>query len=171
MAALVVVAGFATAAVARAATWQLSAGPTLYDGGAVEVSRRSGRWEVALGYVGEQSVLVRHVTPICPWAGAPAAACSEDVRRADESVDPFGYLSVQRRFEFAGWRGLRPVFGLGLVTQTGTNAYVSSAVNFSLAAGLEFSERLSLQWRHFSNAGLDGPNLGQDLIQLRWALR
>ena len=154
-----------------AASWRLSAGPTVDDGTAVEVSRRSPDWEIALGYIGEQRVLVRYLTLICPYEGAAPDACTTSVRRAHEPVDPYAYLSVQRRFEFRQDARLRPVIGLGLVGQSDTNEYVSSPVNFSFSLGLALGDRAALEWRHFSNAGIEGPNLGQDTILLRWALR
>ncbi len=161
-------------AVARggaAATWSLSAGPTIDDGAAFELSRRSPRWEIALGYIGEQQVSVRYMTPVCPYEGAPPDACATDVQRGRESVQPYAYLSIQRRFELVRDSPLRPVFGLGLVGQSDTNPYVSSPVNFSLSLGLAVGRRASIEWRHFSNGGLEEPNLGQDTILLRWTLQ
>lgn len=153
---------------AGAATWQLSAGATLEEGGAFEVARRSKRWELALGYVTEQRVLVNYITPTCPYLGAPPDACTTDVRHVHESVDPYAYFSVQRRFEFRQGARLRPLAGLGIVAQSDTNEYVSTPVNFSLSLGLAVGERVSLEWRHFSNGGVEGPNLGQDTVLMRW---
>ena len=155
---------------AAAANWLLSAGATLEEGSAVELSRRSQDWELALGYVTEQTVRINYITPTCPYEGAPPDSCTTDVRRAHGPVDPFAYFSVQRRFEFRTGARLRPLAGLGLVAQTDTNPYVSTPVNFSLSLGLAVGERVSLEWRHFSNGGTDGPNLGQDTLLLRWRL-
>jgi hypothetical protein len=44
---------------------------------------------------------------------------------------------------------------------------VSSTAAFSLSAGLRIGQRWTLEWRHFSNAGLNQPNLGQDILLLR----
>jgi hypothetical protein len=44
---------------------------------------------------------------------------------------------------------------------------VSSGAAFSLSGGLRMGKRWTLEWRHFSNAGLVQPNLGQDILLLR----
>lgn len=155
-------------ATAHAVTWFVSTGPTLEKGGAVEVSGRSSRWELAAGYVSEQEVLIHRITPVCPFAGADPGACRQQVRDERRAVDPFAYLSVQRRFEFREGARVRPQFGLGLVAQSDTNEYVSSLLNFSLSAGFALGERVALEWRHFSNGDTEGPNLGQDALLLRW---
>ena len=62
--------------------------------------------------------------------------------------------------------GLRKAYP-GVVANSDTNPYVSSALTFSLSAGLRVSERWTLEWRHFSNAGLEQPNLGQDILLFR----
>ncbi|MCC7259062.1 MAG: acyloxyacyl hydrolase [Gammaproteobacteria bacterium] len=166
LAVLVLMAALPVAA--QAVTWQMATGVTLEEGGAVELSGRARRWEVAAGYVSEQQVLIHRITPVCPVAGAPAGSCRHDVRDEVDAVDPYAYLSVQRRFEYREGAWLRPQLGLGLVAQSDTNEYVSSAVNFSLSAGVALGERVALEWRHFSNAGTVGPNLGQDAVLLRW---
>jgi hypothetical protein len=155
-------------AAAGAASWHVAAGATPEQGGAFEVARRARDWEVALGYVTEQRVLIHYLSTSCPYAGAPRAACSPSVRDVDEPVDPFAYLSVQRRFEFRRDARLRPVLGVGLVGQSDTNEFVSTRLNFSLSLGLGLGEDVAVEWRHFSNAGADGHNLGQDAVLLRW---
>ncbi len=153
---------------AMAAEWQLSAGATLEAGGAIEVSRQSRGWEAALGLVTRQQVLINYITPTCPYEGAPGALCSRDVQRSRESVAPFAYMSLQRRFEFRDGARFRPRIGIGLMGTSETNEYVSTPVNFSLSAGFALGDALSVEWRHFSNANADGPNLGQDALLLRW---
>ncbi len=153
---------------APATTWQMAAGATLEEGNAMEVSGRTRDWELAAGYVTEQQVRVNYITPQCPGAGAPDAACTTSVAPVQESVSPFVYLSLQRRFEFLAGAYLRPQAGLGLVVQSDTNEYVSSPVNFSLSIGLAIGDLMALEWRHFSNGGTVGPNLGQDALLLRW---
>jgi hypothetical protein len=155
-------------AAAGAASWQVSAGGTPERGGAFEVARRDRDWEIALGYVTEQRVLIHYLSIICPYEGAPPATCKPSVRDVVEPVDPFAYLSVQRRFEFRRHARLRPVLGVGFVGQSDTNEYVSTRLNFSLSLGVGLGEDVAIEWRHFSNAGADGPNLGQDTVLLRW---
>lgn len=155
-----------TASNAMAATWQLAAGPTRSDGSALELARSTARWETALGYVSEQEVNVRTLQDTCT-AGAAGPECVTVASTARRPVASYGYLSVQRRFQFRDGASLRPILGIGLVANSDTNPYVSSALTFSLSAGLRLGDRWSLEWRHFSNAGLEQPNLGQDILLLR----
>lgn len=149
-----------------AATWQLAAGPTRTDGSALEIARTTARWETALGYVSEQEVNVRTLQDTCT-AGSAGPECVTLAGTAGRPVAAYGYLSLQRKFRFRDDATLQPVLGIGLVANSDTNPYVSSALTFSLSAGLRLGERWSLEWRHFSNAGLDQPNLGQDLFLFR----
>jgi len=151
---------------APAATWQIAAGPTRSEGSALEMARSTARWQTALGYVSDQTVNVRTVQDICA-TGAAGPECETVTGRAERTVASYGYLSLQRRFHFREGAALRPTLGLGIVANTDTNPYVSSALTFSLSAGLRFGERWSVEWRHFSNAGLEQPNLGQDILLFR----
>ena len=153
-------------APADAATWQLAAGPTRYEGGALEVSRATRRWETAFGYVSSQQVDVTVAQDTCA-AGPTGPACTTNTWSERRPVDGYGYLSLQRRFEFRRHGVLQPLAGAGFVVNSDTNPYVSSAVTFSLSAGLRLGPRWTLEWRHFSNAGLAQPNLGQDLLLIR----
>jgi hypothetical protein len=169
-AAIVIIFSLGLLPASQAATWQLAAGPTRSEGSALEISRSTARWETALGYVSDQDVNVRTLQDTCT-AGSVGPKCvtlSSTVRR---SVDSFGYLSLQRRFAFRPDATLKPILGLGVVANTDTNPYVSSPITFSLSAGLQFGKRWSLEWRHFSNAGLKQPNLGQDILLLRASYR
>jgi len=150
----------------QAATWQLAAGPTRSEGSAVEISRSTVRWETALGYVTEQEVSVQTLQDTCT-AGVTGPQCITLSGTMERSVDGYGYLSVQRRFAFRPDATLKPILGFGVVANTDTNPYVSSPITFSLSAGLRLGARWSLEWRHFSNAGLKQPNLGQDILLLR----
>jgi hypothetical protein len=162
-------AGLLAAAGASAeATWEVAAGPTRTDGGAVELARSDGRWEAALGYVSGQFVNVRTEQDTC-YAGPFGPTCSTDAWTERRSVPGYAYLSVQRRFRIRPFGGVQPDFGVGVVGNSDTNAYVSSPVTFSLSAGLRFGRRWSLEWRHFSNAGIEEPNLGQDMLLIRAA--
>jgi hypothetical protein len=150
-----------------AADWLVAAGPTRTDGYALELARSTPRWEVAIGYVGEQQVNVKTLQDTCYAQVVGAPRCETDVSVAKRAVDGYGYLSAQRRFTFRGDAWLKPVLGVGAVASTDTNPYVSSTLTFSLSAGLKFGERYLLEWRHFSNAGIVQPNLGQDILLLR----
>lgn len=149
------------------ADWLVAAGPTRSDGYALEIARSTARWEVAIGWVGEQQVNVRTEQDTCYAQPAGVPLCETLTSTAKRDVPGYGYLSAQRRFTFRGDKWLKPVFGTGLVASTDTNPYVSSHVTFSLSAGLRLGDRWLLEWRHFSNAGLEQPNLGQDMLLLR----
>jgi hypothetical protein len=155
-----------SAPAAIAATWQVAAGPTRSDGSALEIARSTARWEAALGYVSEQEVNVRTLQDTCT-AGAAGPECVTLASNVERPVASYGYLSIQRKFRFREGASLQPMFGIGLVANSDTNPYVSSVLTFSLSAGLRVSERWTLEWRHFSNAGLEQPNLGQDILLLR----
>ena len=151
---------------ASAATWQMAAGPTRSEGTALEIARSATRWEAALGFVSGQTVNVRTVQDFCT-AGTAGPECTTVTSSAERPVESYGYLSVQRKFRFHEGAALEPVLGVGLVANSDTNPYVSSPLTFSLSAGVRFAGRWSLEWRHFSNAGLEQPNLGQDMLLLR----
>jgi hypothetical protein len=151
---------------AVAGDWDFAAGPTREDGTAVELARSTRHWQVAFGYVSEQQVLVRTLQDFC-GVGPGGPGCTTVVNVGTRDVEPYGYLSVQRRLTLRDGARLRPTFGLGLVLNSDTNPYVSSAMTFSLSAGLRLNERWALEVRHFSNADLQGPNLGQDMLLLR----
>lgn len=163
---VILLAALAATNSATAATWQLAAGPTRSDGSALELARATPRWEAALGYVTAQEVTVRTEQDVCV-ARATGPDCITIKDTDERRVDTYGYLSVQRRFAFRAEERLQPIFGLGLVANSDTNAYVSSTIGFSLSAGFRIGPRWTLEWRHFSNAGLDRPNLGQDIFLLR----
>jgi len=151
---------------ATATTWQLAAGPTDSNGSALEIARSTPRWEAALGFVTEQQVDVRTEQDLC-IATATGPDCVTLKGTAERGVDNYGYLSVQRRFAFRPYAQLQPILGLGVVANSETNPYVSSSVAFSVSTGLRLGPRWTLEWRHFSNAGLARPNLGQDILLLR----
>ncbi len=153
----------------HAASWQVAAGPTRADGSAVEVSRSTARWELALGGVSAQQLSIRTLQDTCV-AGVAGPECVTLESTTEKSVDSYAYLSVQRKFSFRAAASLRPILGLGIVANSDTNAYVSSAVTFSLSAGLRIGDRWFLEWRHFSNGGVVQPNLGQDMLLLHATL-
>ena len=134
------------------AGWMLAAGPTRSDGAALELSRLTPRWDLALGYVSAQQVDVNVNQDTCYAQPIGLPACVTESWREEQDTDDYLYLSVQRRYALPRLGPARPVFGLGLVGQTDTNAYVSSPVSFSLSLGFNLGERAS----------------GQDMLLLRW---
>ncbi|MEO7385680.1 MAG: hypothetical protein ABIX37_01960 [Gammaproteobacteria bacterium] len=71
--------------IVDAATWQFAAGPTRSDGSAVEVARATARWETALGYIGDQKVMVRTVQDTCQ-AGPAGPDCVTETSTAERRV-------------------------------------------------------------------------------------
>lgn len=59
--------------------------------------------------------------------------------------------------------------GAGLAAQSSSDAY-NTRVNFSLLLRWRVTDRLSLAYRHRSNAGTGDPNLGRDLLFVAWRL-
>lgn len=166
---LLAIAASAAGAQTPAVEWQLAAGPTRTEGAAVELARTTSRWDLALGYVSAQRVNVETVQDTCYAQPTGQPDCrSTVVDRQERDVRNYGYVSLQRRFRLLGDRRYSPVFGFGLVGQTDTNPYVSYPVSFSLSLSLRVTATSTLAWRHFSNAGLEQPNLGQDMLLLRW---
>lgn len=155
------------APAAAAADWLWAAGPTRTNGAAVELARMDARFEFAAGYVSEQRVNVITLQDTCYAQPAGLPDCVTSRTRSRASVDDYVYLSAQRRFSWRPGARLRPVAGLGAVVASERNPYVSSPLTFSLSAGLSLGDRVTLEWRHFSNAGISGPNLGQDMLLLR----
>ena len=58
--------------------------------------------------------------------------------------------------------------GLGLVYLQNIDAYNGSHTNFSLSIGYRFTERFSVTYQHWSNAGTTKSNKGRDFITLGW---
>lgn len=58
--------------------------------------------------------------------------------------------------------------GAGLAAQSSSDAY-NTRVNFSLLLRWRVTDRLSLTYRHRSNAGTGDPNLGRDLVLIGWS--
>ncbi len=56
--------------------------------------------------------------------------------------------------------------GVGGVYLQNTDQINGSNANFSLLVGYRFTDRVSANWRHFSNAGTALPNLGRDFVNL-----
>ena len=60
-------------------------------------------------------------------------------------------------------------FGPGVITSTGKK--LSGAIQFSTHLGLGFRDKrtgneIGVLWKHISNAGMNKPNLGRDLLML-----
>jgi hypothetical protein len=65
--------------------------------------------------------------------------------------------------------GLGPIeLGIGPAILANEDRYNSGRINFSLVARWNVTERLSLTWRHYSNAGTHMPNVGRDVVLVGW---
>jgi hypothetical protein len=60
--------------------------------------------------------------------------------------------------------------GAGLAAQSSSDDY-NTRVNFSLLLRWRVTERLSLTYRHRSNAGSGDPNVGRDVLLVGWRLQ
>jgi hypothetical protein len=155
--------------LANAEGVRVSAGVTRYASQSLELAYGLKKWDFALGYVGSQTLDARIHTDMCkdPSLEPP---CDHIVVDGKMELEPYGYASAQRIFEFRRDRTLRPFAGLGVAAYTDTNPLISSPVGFSLSAGMNIGQRFGVQWRHFSNAGYEQPNLGQDMLLASWRL-
>ena len=59
-------------------------------------------------------------------------------------------------------------FGLGVAYLQKTTDINGSKTNFALQFGCRFTDKLSLQWRHWSNAGTVKPNSGFDALVVQY---
>ena len=63
----------------------------------------------------------------------------------------------------------RPVdFGIGLALAQNADSYNPGTLNFSLMLEHGLGNRLSIAFRHFSNAGTHGSNIGRNLLLAGW---
>ena len=155
--------------LANAEGLRLSVGVTTESAENLEVAYSLKKWDLAFGYVGSQVIDAIMKTDFCaePFQLPPCERLFVDTTL---KVQPYYYASVQRILELRSERFIRPFAGLGLSAYSGTNPLVSSPIGFSVSLGINLGERFTLQWRHFSNGGLDDPNLGQDILMAGWRL-
>lgn len=66
-------------------------------------------------------------------------------------------------------RAQRFSFGLGPAFLQNMDAINGSHFNFALMAGYRVNDRMSVQWRHWSNADTARPNKGRDVLLVGWA--
>ena len=156
--------------LAHAESLRMSVGVTRYSSETLELAYSvRKKWDIALGYIGSQTLDANVHTNICKDRSL-RPPCDHIVLPGKMELDSYFYASVQRIHEFRRDRTLRPFAGLGLAAYTDNNPLVSSPLGFSLSAGMNIGERFGFQWRHFSNAGIEQPNMGQDMLLARWRL-
>ena len=154
---------------ANAEGLRMSAGITRHAAQTLELAYAIKKWDIALGYITSQTVDARIHTDTCkdPSLQPP---CDHIVLPGKMDLSPYFYASLQRIHEFRRDRAVRPFAGLGVAAYSDTNPLVSSPLGFSLSAGMNIGEHFGLQWRHFSNAGIQQPNIGQDVLLASWRL-
>jgi hypothetical protein len=154
---------------ANAEGMRMSVGVTRYASQAIEMGYALPKWDFAVGHVGSQTLDARLHTDMCkdPSEQPP---CDNIVLNGEMDLDPYYYASFQRIQEFRRDRTVRPFAGVGLAAYSDTNPLISSPVGFSLSAGMNIGQHFGLQWRHFSNAGYEQPNMGQDIFLASWRL-
>lgn len=119
-------------------------------GGVLLLTERyvDGRYAVGFGYISRQEVTDR----------------GENFHEVDENL----FIFVQRRvsFDIRGCSHDCISLGIGPTYFNATNRALGS--KFAAALSVEFrpSERWSVNFRHFSNAGSAHPNMGQDMLTL-----
>jgi hypothetical protein len=59
-------------------------------------------------------------------------------------------------------------FGAGAAYLYNTDAINGSRLNFALLAQYRVTDRLTISWRHWSNAGIVLPNVGRDVVLVGW---
>lgn len=127
----------------------------------------SDKWDLSLGYVAKQdepcnecrtSGLVRFITPTGERVYVYTLA---------QDADKYLYLSGTRTLVMPMGRGIDAVLGVGAIVASEESVLLSQRLNFSLQAGIRWRS-LDLVYRHFSNAGTNMPNYGQNLMELRY---
>ena len=106
-------------------------------GGALILGQRFGQWEVAGGVLSPQECR-------CNWP---------------EDIGTNIFVQGQRIVSYKSAN-----MGIGMAYWQNTNRALGKNFTWSLLVGWQVNERLSLQIRHWSNAGSGKPNLGQDLL-------
>jgi len=102
-------------------------------------------WEISLGYLGSRHVAGRRVNGSNLWAG------------------------VGRRFYLDNWYDLDNLFVvLGLAIAEEDNEVLSDHFQFHTGIGYRFSRRVSVSFRHLSNASISGRNRGDSFLQLEF---
>ena len=127
--------------IASAYSWNYLKGDAF--AGEVSALLDGGRWDLSVGYIGEQL----------------------------DVVNPFTYLSAQRVVHLFKARSLSPFMGLGLMARThskNVDELLPQWWNFSLSAGMEMGDHLRVEARHASNAGLETPNRGVNWFLVGW---
>ena len=102
-----------------------------------------GKYSVGLGYLQEQEVVDRH--------------------HRYYDIDENLFVQAQRHVM---WKKLE--ISVGAAYFNATNRALGSNFTAALGVHYNFSDSLSLGFRHYSNAGSGTPNMGQDILMVGW---
>ena len=128
-------------------------------------------WEVGGGYADEvfsESSVTAHVAYAWPaferyeQAVTLGFIADRSTRTRDISPDVLVLLHTLR----IPWRSF--YFGLGAGLVSDKSDVLSSTFQFTQAIGWRFSPNWQLEVRHISNAGIEGRNIGENLLTLSY---
>lgn len=114
------------------------------DGGLLALTETFGKYSVGVGYVSKQEVTDRSGTFY--------------------ELDENAFVQAYRNFNV--YRGFN--LGLGATYFNATNRALGSNFAFSCLVNWQITDNLSLNFRHYSNAGSATPNMGQDALTIGW---
>jgi hypothetical protein len=129
---------------------QVEIGPTFLSGQFAEgymlalTEEFDNKYSIGVGYIMKQEVEDRSGT----------------FYRLDENA----FVQAYRRFDV--YRGFS--LGLGATYFNATNRALGSQFAFSCLATYQITDHLSVNFRHYSNAGSATPNMGQDALTIGW---
>ena len=89
--------------------------------------------------------------PVCVW------------RRLPVDLDGYASAYVQRM-----WNGRHVYGGVGLSVHPVRSPLLSLPASFRLSAGWRFDKQWAIEYTHMSNAHLRTPNMGQDVLLIRY---
>ncbi len=104
------------------------------------LSEKFDRYSVSVGYITDQVVIDRSKT--------------RNELRANIFLQAMRHVNITEKFNL----------GVGVAYFNGTNRALGSNFTIALLVRYDLSDRLSLNIRHYSNAGSAPPNMGQDMI-------
>ena len=127
-----------------------------WTGAVIVVNERWDNWLIGIGYTGEQWVT--------PDGERDWFAQYGNGRVAPPTfVDRNLFIHGQRLLR---WRDFE--IGIGAAYFQNTNRALGQKFVVSASAGYHFNKHLSLNFRHFSNAGSGQSNMGQDALLIGW---
>jgi len=110
------------------------------------LTERWDKYSIGVGYITKQEVTDRSGTTYYP--------------RENVFVHGMRHITIHDRVEL----------GLGVGYFNDTNRALGSNFQFSLLARYNLGERWTINFRHFSNAGSQRPNMGQDMLTVGYRL-